>query len=205
MLLLKNEKLEKEFNIPQSINDINFEYLQDVVKGVSIAKHYCIVALLTTAKISDLIDTKNNHTGNTKFVVVKFREDTSNDIIEKGKIAIIAPSDVFNGIDCNNTKNELFGFNIKEFIDSDPLLRMSIVRGDAFKAVANSSAKALILNSTDTPKTLTLDTTTNKNAVIVGFKIIADSSVVGITDISIKKTGTSKYITSVLKDTITNA
>ena len=197
MILLKNEKLGKEFNLPQSINEINFEYLKECMKDINLSKHYCIIALVTSAKVSELIDTRNNHTGTTKFVVVKHRDDCSNNVIKENEVVILPPSEAFNGIDCNTTRNELSGFNIIDFVNSDPLLKMSVAKGSIFKNVSTSAAALMVSSIDTTAKSNTLNVDTNRNATIVGFKIVPESAIIASTGMKLKESGTVKYIKAI--------
>ena len=45
MLLLKNQTTKSVFNLPQTLDEVSFNYLKDCVKEVEIAPNLCIIKL----------------------------------------------------------------------------------------------------------------------------------------------------------------
>lgn len=185
MLQLKSETLGKVFNLPQTTEEINFDYLLNCVKDIDIRKHYCIVALVVKCNIKDILDTKKNSAGSARYFIVKRSED----IIEENKFLevncrIIAPaSDMFMGLDVNTRFNELTTFGIQNFINSDKKLSMSVARGDLFRNVSTGAVHQLISE----PKLITTDktspkliTTVAETAITIGFKLVPESQCIGI-------------------------
>lgn len=185
MLQLKSKTLGKVFNLPQTTEEINFDYLLNCVKDIDVRKHYCIVALVVKCNIRDILDTKKNSAGSARYFIVKRSED----IIEENKFLevncrIIAPaSDMFMGLDVNTRFNELTTFGIQNFINNDKELSMSVARGDLFRNVSTGAAHQLISE----PKLITtnktspkLITTVAETAITIGLKLVPESQCIGI-------------------------
>jgi hypothetical protein len=185
MLQLKSKTLGKVFNLPQTTEEINFDYLLNCVKDIDVRKHYCIVALVVKCNIRDILDTKKNSAGSARYFIVKRSED----IIEENKFLevnsrILAPaSDMFMGLDVNTRFNELTTFGIQNFINSDKELSMSVARGDLFRSVSTGAVHQLITDkNSSSGKTLTpkLITTIAETAITIGLKLVPESQCIGI-------------------------
>lgn len=198
MLLLKNQTTKSVFNLPQTLDEVSFNYLKDCVKEVEIAPNLCIVAIVTKARIRDIIDTKNNNAGNVNFFVVKRNVNSTSDFVKENKKIYAAPSVIFQGIDCNTPKNQLSIPVLSKFIDSDSTLRMSIMKGDIFKkATIGMVESSMSLYGGDESKQLI--TTVAETAIVVGFKIIYESDIQGYnSNISLKETGIDNFITPLI-------
>lgn len=207
MLLLKNETLKSVFNLPQTLDEVSFEYLTNCVKDIHVAPYRCIVAVVTKAKLRDLLDTKNNNAGSTVFFVVKRSvspvKGNEDYLAPLNRKIYIAPSVVFQGIDCNNALNQLSVYNIANFIERDSTLRMSIMKGDIFRNVAAGNVQSVLRDTSllyggREHQETSLITTTAETAVIVGFKIIYENEIQGHNDaVSLKDTGITNFITPI--------
>lgn len=182
MLNLVNNSTKETFRLPQSVHEIGFDYVSSCVEHIELRKHYALIALITTAPLVDLIDTNNKGLANTKAVLIKanYADENDNDKTPVNRFIFAAPSDLFNGIDCNTRKNELSIGHIRKFINTDKDLSMSIKRGTIFGKVGQSAA-ASVLKTLDTishtlPK---LDTTIIQTVTCVDYKIIRITDIIG--------------------------
>lgn len=196
MLNLVNQSTKETFQLPQSINEIGFDYVQKCASHINVSKHYAVVALLTTAPLVDLIDTNSVKTGNTKAIVVKANYADDADQHPLNRFIFCAPSDLFNGIDCNTYKNELSISNIRRFIANDKDLSMSIKRGTIFGKVGQTAAASVISSLSVTDTTPKLDITIIKTVCCLDFKIIRITDIVATNvEDGLPETGKiSKYI-----------
>ena len=103
MLNLVNNSTKETFKLPQSVHEIGFDYVSSCVEHIELRKHYALIALITTAPLVDLIDTNNKGLANTKAVLIKanYADENDNDKTPVNRFIFAAPSDLFNGIDCN--------------------------------------------------------------------------------------------------------
>lgn len=179
MLHLENQVKGETFRVPQHLSEINFRYVADRVKDIHINKYYGIVAILQTAKLRELLNPDLKGVGSVKFVLVKANNPSTDDEqTPLNRFLYIAPSDVFTGIDCNPRSNELAGYILKQFIENDKDLRMSVMSGNVFRNVSSGAVRSLITSDkTETPKQLI--TTITETVVSVGYKIVQLSSIQG--------------------------
>lgn len=179
MLHLENQVKGETFRVPQHLSEINFRYVADRVKDIHINKYYGIVAILQTAKLRELLNPDLKGVGQVKFVLVKANNPSTDDEqTPLNRFLYIAPSDVFTGIDCNPRGNELAGYILKQFIEDDKDLRMSVMSGNVFRNVSSGAVRSLIANGkAEAPKQLI--TTITETVVSVGYKIVQLSSIQG--------------------------
>lgn len=182
MLNLVNNSTKETFRLPQSVHEIGFDYVSSCVEHIELRKHYALIALITTAPLVDLIDTNNKSLANTKAILIKanYADENDNDKTPVNRFIFAAPSDLFNGIDCNTRKNELSIGYIRKFVNSDKNLSMSIKRGTIFSKVGQSAA-ASVINSIETSSSTLpkLDTTIIQTVTCVDYKIIRITDIIG--------------------------
>lgn len=182
MIHLVNKSKKETFQLPQHPSEIGFDYVSKCVADIDVQEHYCIVALLTTAPLIELVKSTNKGVGSTKSIVVRasYPADNKYRQIPLNRFIYAAPSDLFQGINCNTRVNELSINNIRNFIESDRELSMSIVQGKVFAGAGQSSAASVLrnLNTTDAPK-LSIDTTVSKTVCCLDFKIVRITDVIG--------------------------
>lgn len=182
MIHLVNKSKKETFQLPQHPSEIGFDYVSKCVADIDVQEHYCIVALLTTAPLIDLVKANNKGVGLTKAIVVRasYPADNKYRQIPLNRFVYAAPSDLFQGISCNTRVNELSVNNIRNFIESDRELSMSVVQGKIFAGAGQSSAASVLrsLNTTEAPK-LSIDTTVSKTVCCLDFKIVRLTDVIG--------------------------
>lgn len=179
MLQLENQVKGESFRVPQHLSEINFKYVADKVKDIHVNKFYGIVAILQTARLRELLNPDLKGVGSVKFILVdaNYPKDEE-DPTPLNRFLYIAPSDVFTGIDCNPRGNELAGYVLKQFIEDDKDLRMSVMSGNVFRNVSSGAVRSLIADDKSyTPKQLI--TTITETVVSVGYKIVQLSSIQG--------------------------
>lgn len=184
MIKLVNKQKGQTFMLPQSINEIGFDYINRCVVDIELQKHYCIVAILTTASLNELATNDNKGVGSTKFICVKaqYANDNVLNVIPVNKFLYAAPSDIFQGINANTGINELSVGRIRSFIQSDKDLSLSIAHGKIFSQAGQSAAASVIktLDSTAAKNIApTIDVTISKNVTCLDFKIIRISDIIG--------------------------
>lgn len=184
MIKLVNKQRKETFMLPQSINEIGFDYISNCVANIEVQQHYCIVAILTTATLNELATNDNKGVGSSKFVCVKaeYPESSNAKVIPFNRFLYAAPSDVFQGINANTFGNELSVGRIRNFIQSDKDLSLSIAHGKIFSQAGQSAAASVIktLDSTAAKNiSPTIDITVSKNVTCLDFKIIRITDIIG--------------------------
>lgn len=179
MLQLENQVKGEIFRVPQHLSEINFKYVADKVKDIHVNKFYGIVAILQTAKLRKLLNPDLKGVGQVKFILVKANyPENEPEVTPLNRFLYIAPSDVFTGIDCNPRSNELAGYVLKQFVEDDKDLRMSVMSGNVFRNVSSGAVRSLIADDKSaSPKQLI--TTITETVVSVGYKIVQLSSIQG--------------------------
>lgn len=182
MLQLENKKKELLFSLPQNVNEVSFEYVASKVDHIKPFKHYGLVAVIQVAKLRELLTPDLKGVGSTRFVLVKanYPEDWKADKADNNRFLYIAPSDVFTGIDCPVSGNELSIWNIRGFIESDPALNMSVKGGEIFRKVGSGSVMSLIgKHGEQLGTSKKLITNIAETVVCVAYKFVQLSAIQG--------------------------
>lgn len=186
MLNLVNATTNQTFLVPQTILEVGFDYVSKAVESVNVCKHRGIIAIITTGKLKELLNPQLKGVGSTRCILVKSNYPTNTpeeDRVPINKFLYAAPSDFFNGIDCNTSFNELSVYNLVNFVQSDRELRMSLANGDIYSKVSTGSVHSMLANENSSAKfNGKLIKSVAETAVVIGFKIIALSDLQGWND-----------------------
>ena len=152
---------EVRYDFPTSIDEISSEYLEEITKPISVANHYCLIGLVCSNKLSNLILSARSDKKNAKLHVTPiFIKAGESDIefIKKAKLkqrVLAVTTQIALGVHVNPPYHKL---TIDHFTNS----------------VINTSDKDIYSNELQNPD--------QSKCCFIEFKIIPATDIVGLLD-----------------------
>lgn len=116
-----------KLNLPESISEVNFDYLKAVTKEVVVEQNYALVALCVSDKLSVLINSKQREV-NVKGIAVLVEANDPNNVLESkpGDKLICSPTDLMRGYEVTAVRNVLSPSKVAMFVKNDVELSKTI-------------------------------------------------------------------------------
>lgn len=114
-------------NLPESINEVNLDYLKAVTKEVIIEQNYALVALCVSDKLSVLLNTKQREV-NVKGISILVDANDPNNVLKSksGDKLICSPTDLMRGYEVTAVRNILSPGKVAAFVKNDPTLTKTV-------------------------------------------------------------------------------
>lgn len=132
MFLLKGEKSNYGINLPTSLEELNEEVFNEILKNIEIPKHYCVIALCQKMRLFDIgvmVDGKSDATISAVPVIAKLPVEGFTSITAAvGNRAIIGRSAIEMGTHLNVNVCIEHG-KVMAYIKENPELKKNIVTG----------------------------------------------------------------------------
>lgn len=116
-----------KLNLPESISEVNFDYLKAVTKEVVVEQNYALVALCVSDKLAVLINSKQREV-NVKGISILVEANDPNNVLESkpGDKLICSPTDLMRGYEVTAVRNILSPSKIAMLVKSDNELSKTI-------------------------------------------------------------------------------
>ena len=116
-----------KLNLPESISEVNFDYLKAVTKEVVVEQNYALVALCVSDKLSVLINSKQREV-NVKGIAILVEANDPNNTLESkpGDKVICSPTDLMRGYEVTAVRNILSPSKVAMLVKSDMELSKTI-------------------------------------------------------------------------------
>lgn len=116
-----------KLNLPESISEVNFDYLKAVTKEVIVEQNYALVALCVSDKLAVLINSKQREV-NVKGIAVLVEANDPNNVLasKPGDKLICSPTDLMRGYEVTAVRNVLSPSKVAMFVKNDVELSKTI-------------------------------------------------------------------------------
>lgn len=116
-----------KLNLPESISEVNFDYLKAVTKEVVVEQNYALVALCVSDKLAVLINSKQREV-NVKGISILVEANDPNNVLESkpGDKLICSPTDLMRGYEVTAVRNVLSPSKVAMLVKSDVELSKTI-------------------------------------------------------------------------------
>ena len=116
-----------KLNLPESISEVNFDYLKAVTKEVVVEQNYALVALCVSDKLSILIKKKKKEV-NVKGIGILVKANDPNNVLKSkpGDKVICSPTDLMRGYEVTAVRNILSPSKVAMLVKSDMELSKTI-------------------------------------------------------------------------------
>lgn len=116
-----------KLNLPESISEVNFDYLKAVTKEVVVEQNYALVALCVSDKLAVLINSKQREV-NVKGISILVEANDPNNVLESkpGDKLICSPTDLMRGYEVTAIRNILSPSKVAMLVKSDNELSKTI-------------------------------------------------------------------------------
>lgn len=116
-----------KLNLPESISEVNFDYLKAVTKEVVVEQNYALVALCVSDKLAVLINSKQREV-NVKGISILVEANDPNNVLESkpGDKLICSPTDLMRGYEVTAIRNILSPSKVAMLVKSDVELSKTI-------------------------------------------------------------------------------
>ena len=116
-----------KLNLPESISEVNFDYLKAVTKEIVVEQNYALVALCVSDKLSVLINSKQREV-NVKGISILVEANDPNNILtsKPGDKLICSPTDLMRGYEVTAIRNILSPSKVAMLVKSDAELSKNI-------------------------------------------------------------------------------
>lgn len=157
---------EVVYDFPTSIDEISSEYLEEITKPISVANHYCLIGLVCSNKLSNLILSARSDKQNAKLHVTPIfikAGETDIEFIKKAKLkqrVLAVTTQIALGVHVNPPYHKL---TIDHFTNS----------------VINTSDKDIYSNELQNPD--------QSKCCFIEFKIVPATDIVGLLDMGSAK------------------
>lgn len=116
-----------KLNLPESISEVNFDYLKAVTKEVVVEQNYALVALCVSDKLSVLINSKQREVNVKGIAILVEANDPNNTLISKpGDKVICSPTDLMRGYEVTAVRNVLSPSKVAMLVKNDVELSKTI-------------------------------------------------------------------------------
>lgn len=116
-----------KLNLPESISEVNFDYLEAVTKEVVVEQNYALVALCVSDKLSVLINSKQREVNVKGISILVKANDPNNTLKSKpGDKLICSPTDLMRGYEVTAIRNILSPSKVAMLVKSDIELSKTI-------------------------------------------------------------------------------
>lgn len=116
-----------KLNLPESISEVNFDYLKAVTKEVIVEQNYALVALCVSDKLSVLINSKQREVNVKGISILVEANDPNNTLASKpGDKLICSPTDLMRGYEVTTIRNILSPSKVAMLVKSDTELSKNI-------------------------------------------------------------------------------
>lgn len=154
---------EVVYDFPTTIDEISSEYLEEITKPISVANHYCLIGLVCSNKLSNLILSARSDKKDAKLRVTPIfikAGETDIEFIKKAKLkqrVLAVTTQIALGVHVNPPHHKL---SIDHFTNS----------------VINSSDKDIYSNELQNPD--------QSKCCFIEFKIVPATDIVGLLDVN---------------------
>ena len=116
-----------KLNLPESISEVNFDYLKAVTKEVVVEQNYALVALCVSDKLSVLINSKQQEV-NVKGIAILVKANDPNYTCKSkpGDKIICSPTDLMRGYEVTAVRNVISPSKVAMLVKSDMELSKTI-------------------------------------------------------------------------------
>lgn len=116
-----------KLNLPESISEVNFDYLKAVTKEVVVEQNYALVALCVSDKLSVLINSKQREV-NVKGIAILVEANDPNNVLasKPGDKLICSPTDLMRGYEVTAVRNVLSPSKVSMLVKNDVELSKTI-------------------------------------------------------------------------------
>lgn len=116
-----------KLNLPESISEVNFDYLKAVTKEVVVEQNYALIALCVSDKLSILINSKQKEV-NVKGIGILVKANDPNYVFKSkpGDKVICSPTDLMRGYEVTAVRNILSPSKVASFVKLDNELSKTI-------------------------------------------------------------------------------
>ena len=116
-----------KLNLPESISEVNFDYLKAVTKEVVVEQNYALIALCVSDKLSILINSKQKEV-NVKGIGILVKANDPNNVLKSksGDKVICSPTDLMRGYEVTAVRNILSPSKVASFVKLDNELSKTI-------------------------------------------------------------------------------
>ena len=116
-----------KLNLPESISEVNFNYLKAVTKEVVVEQNYALVALCVSDKLSVLINSKQREV-NVKGISILVEANDPNNVLasKPGDKLICSPTDLMRGYEVTAVRNVLSPSKVAMLVKNDVELSKTI-------------------------------------------------------------------------------
>ena len=116
-----------KLNLPESISEVNFDYLKAVTKEIVVEQNYALVALCVSDKLSVLINSKQREVNVKGISILVEANDPNNTLTSKpGDKLICSPTDLMRGYEVTAIRNILSPSKVAMLVKSDAELSKNI-------------------------------------------------------------------------------
>lgn len=116
-----------KLNLPESISEVNFDYLKAVTKEIVVEQNYALVALCVSDKLSVLINSKQREVNVKGISILVEANDPNNTLTSKpGDKLICSPTDLMRGYEVTAIRNILSPSKVAMLVKSDVELSKNI-------------------------------------------------------------------------------
>ena len=116
-----------KLNLPESISEVNFDYLKAVTKEVVVEQNYALVALCVSDKLAVLINSKQREV-NVKGISILVEANDPNNVLasKPGDKLICSPTDLMRGYEVTAIRNVLSPSKVAMLVKNDVELSKTI-------------------------------------------------------------------------------
>lgn len=116
-----------KLNLPESISEVNFDYLKAVTKEVVVEQNYALIALCVSDKLSILINSKQKEV-NVKGIGILVKANDPNNVLKSkpGDKVICSSTDLMRGYEVTAVRNILSPSKVASFVKLDNELSKTI-------------------------------------------------------------------------------
>lgn len=133
MFVLSSDSANYNLLLPTDLSEITNEVLDEMLQDVTVAKHYCVIALVYAEKLFGLINGIRRNDAQPvqmKPIIGKIKEEDSLSTgFQTGDVTIIDRSSLERGVHLYTVKNALSPTKVYEYIEKDADLMKAILTG----------------------------------------------------------------------------